>query len=77
MTGALVVAGAYAEISVERDGTRITAMDTGWVVVAIFLAVLTLLAVTVARGLWRLVRGEYEAEAGGSWARQLFGRRSR
>jgi len=65
MTGALVVAGAYAEISVERDGTRITAMDTGWVVVAIFLAVLTLLA------------GEYEAEAGGCWARQLFGRRSR
>jgi hypothetical protein len=52
-------------------------MDTGWVVVAIFLAVLTLLAVSVARGLWRLVRGEYEAEAGGSWARQLFGRRSR
>jgi hypothetical protein len=50
-------------------------MDAGWVVVAISIAVLALLAFAIARGLWRLLRGEYEAEAGGSWGRQLFSRR--
>jgi len=51
-------------------------MDAGWVVVAISIAVLALLAFAVARGLWRLfVRREYEPEAGGSWGRQLFSRR--
>jgi hypothetical protein len=50
-------------------------MDAGWVVVAISIAVLALLAFATARGLSRLVRGEYEAEAGGSWGRQLFSRR--
>lgn len=50
-------------------------MDAGWVVVAISIAVLALLAFAIARGLWRLLRGEYEPEAGGSWGRQLFSRR--
>jgi hypothetical protein len=50
-------------------------VDAGWIVVAVFLAVLGLIVFTVARGMWGIVRNKREMEAGGSWGRQLFGRR--
>ena len=52
-------------------------MDAGWIVVTIFLAVLAVVAFAVARGMWRIWRGEPESEAGGSYGRQIFGRRKK
>ena len=50
-------------------------MDAGWIVVAIFLAVLAVVLFAVARGMWRIWGGEPESEAEGSYGRQIFGRR--
>ena len=52
----------------------VLALDIGWIVVAVFLAVLGVLVFAVAGGIWRLARGTVESEAGGSWGRQIFGR---
>lgn len=52
-------------------------MDRGWIVVTIFLAVLAVIVFAVARGMWRIWRGEPESEAGGSFGRQIFGRREK
>ena len=53
----------------------ISVVEAGWIVSAIFLAVLAVVVVAVIRGLWRIWRGDPELEAGGSWGRQLFGGR--
>jgi hypothetical protein len=50
------------------------------VVVLIALAVVMALVMALAilqlfRRAWRILRGDEEMEAGGSWGRQLFGRR--
>jgi hypothetical protein len=50
-------------------------VEAGWIVGAIFLAVLAVVVFAVIRGLWRIWRGDPELEAGGSWGRQLFGGR--
>ena len=50
-------------------------MDAGWIAVTIVLAVLAVVVFAVARGMWRIWRGEPESEAGGSYGRQIFGRR--
>lgn len=52
-------------------------MDAGWIVVTIFLAVLAVVVFAVVRGMWRIRRGEPESEAGGSYGRQIFGRRQK
>ncbi|MET0261060.1 MAG: hypothetical protein ABW227_08200, partial [Gaiellaceae bacterium] len=56
---------------------RIAVVDAGWIAVAIFLAVLAVVVFAVARGMWRIWRGEPESEAGGSYGRQIFGRRKK
>jgi hypothetical protein len=53
------------------------ALDIGWVIVAVFLGVLGILGFAVARGIWHIARGTVESDAGGSWGRQIFGRRKR
>jgi hypothetical protein len=53
----------------------IAVVDAGWIVGAIFLAVLAVVVFAVIRGLSRISRGDPELEAGGSWGRQLFGGR--
>ncbi len=52
-------------------------MDAGWIAVAIYLAVLAVIVFAVARGMWRIWRGEPESEGGGSYGRQLFARRQK
>jgi len=50
-------------------------VDASWIAGAIFLAVLAVVVFAVVRGMWRISRGEFEPEAGGSYGRQFFGRR--
>jgi hypothetical protein len=50
-------------------------VEAGWIVGAIFLAVLAVVVFAVFRGLRCIWRGDPELEAGGSWRRQLFGGR--
>jgi hypothetical protein len=37
----------------------------GWLLAAIFLAIVALVAFTVLRGLWQFMRGDFEPESGG------------
>jgi hypothetical protein len=55
----------------------ISVVEADWIVGAILLAVLAVVVFAVIRGLWRISRGDTELEAGGSWGRQLFGRRQK
>ena len=56
-------------------------MDAGVIVAGIFIAIFTVglafVAFAVIRTMWQFWRAEFEPESGGSYGRQLFGRRRR
>ena len=50
-------------------------MGLGAVIALVLLAVLVLGALQLAVMAWRVMRGDDQIEPGGSWGKQMFGRR--
>jgi hypothetical protein len=48
-----------------------------WVAQVVFAAVLLFFVVWIGRRAWPLLRGEEQADAGGSWGRQITTRRDK